>query len=61
MGVLGSSEELSQDNRIAGVSQIEVKGIPEEGEECGEGRIPASLGGLSVAFAKLGEEGENLI
>ena len=60
-GMLGCSEELPQDNRIAGILQIQVKGIPQEGEECGKGRIPASLGCLSVPFAKLGQEGENLI
>jgi hypothetical protein len=61
MGTPGNSEELPQESRIAGILPIEVKGVPEEGEECGKGRIPASLGCLSVPFTKLGQEGENLI
>ena len=61
MGILGSPEELPQDSRIAGVVQIKVKGIADEGVECGKRRIAASLGCLSVTFAKLRQEGENLI
>jgi hypothetical protein len=55
------SEYLSQNRRVAGIIDLKVYSVAEVIEKCFEAGVAVALGGLSVAFGKTGQKGQNLI